>query len=331
MSTGRARLDTVMYAEDISGDVRWDAEDPFALIGHELGKGRVIQPKYDGWRYTLTFGARRNELSGNIPGVIDNFPPLRDAVYTGLAGTVLDGEMTGPKPRTGQPKWSTVTGLLNSSPEDAIATQMRKGHGFARFIAFDILAVNGDPATSCTYAERREMLTEVVRMVRGRHPDCRVELAPEWPATRGSIWRALNQDHEGVMIKAEAGRYYPGKRTRLWLKVKRTYTVDAWVSGWTPGKDANAGKVGSVEVSVLGVSGRPVAVGSVGNLKTAWRDLITLHGGGLDPAVLHTVIECRAQGVTAGGRLRHPVMLRVRTDKPWQDCDIGQLNKIRKV
>jgi ATP-dependent DNA ligase len=101
-----------------------------------------------------------------------------------------------------------------------------------RFIAFDLLALDGESLLELPQAQRRDRLEQLV--------EAPVDLTPasEDPAD-AEPWL---QGAEGVIAKRQEARYTPGERVGM-VKIKRVRTIDAVVLGWRPGKEP--GTVGS--------------------------------------------------------------------------------------
>lgn len=53
---------------------------------------------------------------------------------------------------------------------------------------------------------------------------------------------------EGIISKAKDGKYYPGKRSDLWLKVKVRNTRDCFILGYTPGKGNREAAFGGLHI-----------------------------------------------------------------------------------
>jgi bifunctional non-homologous end joining protein LigD len=126
------------------------------------------------------------------------------------------------------------------------------------------------------------------------------------------------------MLKGVASRYIPGSRSSGWFKVKINSTTDVVITGYEPGKDSNAGLVGSFEVSIMTSQGFRM-VGHCGNFTDEFRAKISKPDGSLKDEYYMKVIEVSAQGVGARGHLRHCLFRRFRPDKAAHDCGPDQL------
>jgi ATP-dependent DNA ligase len=193
----------------------------------ELPEGDwIYEPKWDGFR-CLAFrsGGGIDLRSRHDRPLARYFPEL----VIGLAelsasGFVLDGEIVVPAPggldfdallARVHPATSRVERLSRESP--------------ARFVAFDVVALDGEDLRERPFSERRESLSAlvgegsatVVPTPATRDPS----VAREWLAGAGG-------GIDGVMAKAGDLPYRPGQRAML--KVKPERTADCVVAGFRP-------------------------------------------------------------------------------------------------
>jgi ATP-dependent DNA ligase len=176
------------------------------------GEGWAYEPKYDGFRCVAFVDGDEIELqSRNGKTLTRYFPEVVASLPAGRY--VVDGEIVASSFNTlGQrihPAKSRVERLSVETP--------------ARFIAFDLLARDGDVLLEHSYDERRAALEklaglELTPVVRS------AEDAQEWLQTE-----------EGVIAKQSGEPYRPGERVGM-VKVKRVRTADCVVVGWRPGK-----------------------------------------------------------------------------------------------
>lgn len=110
---------------------------------------------------------------------------------------------------------------------------------------------------------------------------------------------------------------YVFKRSNLegWSKWKPIKTIDLICTGTTPGTGENLGKVGSIVGSTI----CGVEIADVGGM-----DQITRHNISFVESPIGKVMEVAYQCVGSKGRLRHPRLLRFRTDKPKSECTLDQ-------
>lgn len=325
-------------AQDLKHKVGWGKPNDYSGISEYLTSEWVLEPKLDGARMRVFLGTtantmntgRRSDVTFAYIERADNFPHLRDTVLPSFAGTVLDGELMPPVASLTTVSGVTTKGTLNSAmallnvnPAASIATQEK--YGKAIFVAFDILALNGESVAHLPLTQRRAMLAEILSVLSDREPA--FQIAKQMPATAENIDKCLDAGFEGAMLKRKAGKYLPGKRMADWQKVKRMSTGDFFIIGSVDGKGRNEGKVGSMKVawflndpSVTGPGAQTVYCADVAGIDDAFRVELTGPDGKIDPKWIGTVIEVMAQGVTKNGRLRHPHFVRLRPDKSAEDC-----------
>jgi ATP-dependent DNA ligase len=326
-----------MKARDLRRRINWAAAESLKFVDIEefFTSEWIIEPKLDGCRVRMIFGATSNAIWSSVDRST-NFPHFRDAIVLEDSQTILDGELLAPGPviRTHTGNWTdsllnASVALTNSNPVGSVETQERFGK--AKFHAFDILAYRRTSVIEMPYIERRKLLVDVVLRLCARHPDCQVTVVPQHVSRETSITRSLAAGHEGVVFKRLQGPYEPGKRSKHWYKAKRFNSADAFICGYSPGTKGNSGKVGSLEVAVMCVDGSVRPVARVGNLDGAFRTAISASDGSLKKVWYGAVIEFSAQGLTKSGRARSASMIRVRPDRTSESCLEDQLHGFPSV
>jgi ATP-dependent DNA ligase len=282
------------------------------------GEGWAYEPKWDGFRaIAFVDGGETYLQSRNGKPLSRYFPEL-----TFPAGRyVVDGEIVAASFDTlGQrihPAASRIARLAQETP--------------ARFVAFDVLAVEDEVLMQCSYSERRTVLQGIDGL----------ELTPvELTAEGAQHWL---HEEEGVIAKELAAPYLPGERKGM-VKIKRVRTIDAVVMGWRPGK--KEGTVGAIILGLYDESGRLREIGhSSGFTAKRKAELVEelapyetgergsgeasrwTHGRELEWVALRPelVVEVTFDHVS-DGRIRHGTkVLRWRDDKPPAECLVAQL------
>src|SRR4051812_40638253 len=205
------------------------------------GDGWSYEPKWDGFRALAFVDAGDVYLqSRNGKPLRRYFPELSfpDGAYV-LDGEIVlfDAEGRQDFDALGQrvhPAESRIRMLAEQTP--------------TRFVAFDVLAADGEVLLELPQAERRGRLEALV--------DAPVDLTPTTrdPA-EAEPWL---RDAEGVIAKDATAPYRPGERVGM-AKIKRVRTIDAVVQGWRPGKEE--GTVGSLILGLYDAEGRLRTVG----------------------------------------------------------------------
>ena len=203
----------------------------------------------------------------------------------------------------------------------------------ARFVAFDLLALDGEALLDEPFARRRKRLEKLVRKP--------IELTP-WTTDRKEAEPWL-QGAEGVIAKQLDAPYRPGERTGM-VKVKRVRTIDAVIVGWRPGKEE--GTLGSLILGLYDEGGELQVVGHSSGFRAKQKRELpaflapyeTGERGSGDPSRWDAGRELEWRSVrpelvaevtfdhVSGRRIRHGAKLkRWREDKPPRECTIDQL------
>jgi ATP-dependent DNA ligase len=236
-----------------------------ARLSEELAAGGnfLYEPKWDGFRAIVFKGAQELFMQSRDLRPFDRyFPELHDVLVERLPpGCVLDGEIV----------------IATSKGLDFSALQMRLHPAASRvaklakecpsaFVAFDLLAVNGEDLRGAPQHERRARLEQLLAkttppvyltpMTRDR------AMAVDWLA------RFEGAGLDGVMAKPADGTYEPGKRAMF--KVKHARTADCVVAGFRWHKKGE-GLVGSLLLGLYDDRGKLHHVGVTSAFTMAMR------------------------------------------------------------
>jgi ATP-dependent DNA ligase len=317
--------------------------------------GLLFEPKWDGFRAIVFRGEDEVYIQSRDMRPLDRyFPELHDALLERLPpACVIDGEVVIATPQgldfdalqlRLHPAASRVAKLAKESP--------------ASFVAFDLLAAEGESLVSLSQAERRERLEALLAKVKPP-----VYLTPMTRDRRVAVeWleRFEGAGLDGVIAKPERAPYQPGKRAMF--KIKHARTADCVVGGFRwhkSGQDA----VGSLLLGLydddgvlhhVGVTSsftmarRKTLVGELEPLRAnamadhPWRSWAGAEAGGArmpggpsrwsagkdlswEPLRIERVCEVKYDHLQ-GDRFRHATtFLRWRPDKPPADCRYDQL------
>jgi ATP-dependent DNA ligase len=300
-----------------------------------VGDEWAYEPKYDGFR-AIVFVDGPDVMVQSRGGkpLSRYFPEL--IFFPGRY--VLDGEIVIDASDGGEdfdalsqrihPAQSRITMLAEQTP--------------ARFIGFDLLALEDAPWLERPFAERRAGLEEELvgsgRLESGQWPIAITPLARV--ADDAAPWLARG---EGVVAKDVNAPYRPGQRVGM-VKIKRARTIDAVVMGYRPGKEPDT--VGSLILGLYDPEGDLHVVGHSSGLRAAEKRALlgklsayeTGHRGHGDASRWKSdkelewielrpelVVEVRFDHVS-GGRIRHGTrILRWREDKLPRECLLEQM------
>ena len=312
------------------------------------GAGWDYEPKWDGFRtlvhrtgdavVLISRGAR--DMTRYFPELVDPFRAVPATQY------VLDGEVV-VVTRDGldfdalgqriHPAESRIRLLSQQTP--------------ARFVAFDLLAVEGEDLRGQPLHERRQrlraLLAGTVAPVHLTPVTTDVDVARDW----FQVFEGAGLD--GVIAKRREGVYVPGKR--LWVKIKHERTCDCVVIGWRWDKEHKA--LGSLLLGLYDDAGTLHYVGhtSAFDARTR-RELLDIlaplkappppeemgrrPGGpsrwsrGREMADWESVrpelvCEVAYEKLQSGQRFRHSArFLRWRPDKPPRECGFDQVESV---
>lgn len=329
-----------MLARDAKEWTDLSQDDPFdtpAMSRFWNSPEWIAEEKLDGNRFKMHFlnsgnrfdSRRRSDATYIFSEKTGNFPHLVSMIMENLEGTILDGEVMCPKAivDTGSTVTATTTqstsAIANSGPETSRMIQ-ENNDAWVVYHAFDVISVNGEDVTGCSYMERRKMLVEIIAELHRVYPES-VDLV-KIPLFAGPnddklafLHGILDSGGEGVMLKNIHAKYEPGKRSKSMYKVKSMVTVDAFVTGWIPGSAGWDGLVGALIVSVH-LGDRVHEVGSVSAIPMVDRIEMTAPDGSLKSEYYGRVMEIRGQRITKNRRFQHCVPLGWRPDKSSDQC-----------
>jgi len=292
-----------------------------------VGEQWSYEPKYDGFRAIVFMDGEPRMIQSRGGKPLERyFPELKFP-----AGRyVIDGEIVIDHPDGGQdfdalqnrihPALSRITMLSEQTP--------------ARYVAFDLLAVEDESWLERPFSERRARLEELA--------GDQIDVTPlSGDPDEAEPWL---HSGEGVVAKDCTAPYRPGERTGM-FKIKRVRTIDAVVAGWRPGKEPDT--VGSLILGLYDDGGKMHIVGHSSGLKAAEKRTLvaklapyeTGERGHGDPSRWASerelewislrpelVVEVTFDHVS-GGRIRHGTkILRWRDDKAPLDCKLEQMS-----
>ena len=290
----------------------------------------LFELKWDGIR-VLAFieGGELRLQSRNLRNITSQFPELAsipENVKSDL--TVLDGELIC-FDENGHPSFSDIQQRLQRQQRGRISRSPQ-----VHLIAFDLLFLNGESVMDQPLSVRKRLLSETLVPTDLAQP-C------EYIENDGNAFFQATTEHglEGIMAKEKDSPYYPGKRSPSWHKVKRERICDFVIAGYDFGGKRKE-LFSSLLLGLYDTNQQLVYVGQVGTgfadreikrLYTILQDLHTPDAPMENPPKVEKFIHwCRPELVcqvrygefTMGGKLRYPVYLSPKDDKPPTDCKI---------
>lgn len=202
----------------------------------------IYELKWDGIRAMISVdeGAIRI-TSRNGRDITKQFPELAipEKAFR-ITNALFDGEIVCLN-KEGKADFKKVITRLMSSSEGTIKKLMRTTPVYCYL--FDCLYMDGRNLTQDPLLRRRTWLTDSVR----KDTPYRVS---EFVTDGNALFEAAKLHNlEGIMAKRADGKYYPGKRTDQWLKVKVRNTADCLIIGYTEGKGNRKTSFGSLHIA----------------------------------------------------------------------------------
>lgn len=285
-----------------------DAEDSFD------SEEWLFEIKWDGYR-AITEKEKNKILLYSRNGI--NFQYTYPVIFEQLKfikqDVVLDGEVVVLN-EEGQPDFQ----LLQHYSEN----QDRP----IRYYVFDLLRLNSHDTTQLSLIERKELLQKII-------PPNEVIKYSDHILEEGKSFFKVSQEKnlEGIMAKRIDSKYYPGKRTSEWLKIKNHKTQEAIIAGYT--EPAGGRKYFGALILATKEGNKFKYIGHTGTgfdnttLKEMYETLQPLvqEDSPFDEKIKtnmpvtwvkpELICEVKYSEITSDEKLRHPVFLHLRKDK----------------
>ena len=310
-----------------------DPIKPMLATKHEPfnRSGWLFEIKYDGYRLICEkLGENTTLTSRNGKDLTQTFPEIALAVSRlPYHHIVLDGE-TVVLDLNGLPSFAKMQKRGRLSDASDVKYAMRQYP--ATLYAFDLLAFEDYDLTELPLTKRKEHLLELLPTAGLIKYSAHIEKDGV-----AMYQAAVQMGLEGVVGKKASSRYRPG-RSENWVKIRRELTDDFVIMGYkATGRDVRSLAVGqyidgklvySGNVgSGLGESMRKTLLGKFSKL----RKIKTPKGAPTEAdyvwVAAKLVCEVKYTEFTPAGQLRHPVLLRLRDDKPAKECTREFLNQ----
>lgn len=158
------------------------------------------------------YSRRLNEITQSIPDIVEQIER-----NVKKCRAVLDGEVV------------AVDSMGRPLPFQILLRRFRRIRGIEevknialKLYLFDILYLNGEELIDLSYSERWSRLETIAS------PDILIprKIVYSEKDVRKFLDSAIKDGHEGIMLKKLDGRYRPGRREKLWLKIKPAENLD---------------------------------------------------------------------------------------------------------
>ena len=223
------------------------------------------EPKWDGFRSIVFRDGDEVEIgSRNERPMTRYFPEVVDAIKANLPERcVLDGEIVVPDPAGKRLEFETLQQRIH--PADSRVKLLAKQTP-ARFIAFDVLALDDRNLMKEPFAERRRVLEE--ELADARSPIHVTPATTDHDVAERWFDEFEGAGLDGVIAKPLDVTYQPDKR--VMFKIKHVRTADCVVAGYRVHKtDDHA--IGSLLLGLYDEGGDLANIGVVGALPMTQR------------------------------------------------------------
>jgi bifunctional non-homologous end joining protein LigD len=212
----------------------------------------IFEIKWDGYRAIAEINMddvallSRNQASFNA-----RFPAIVDTLQKMQITAVLDGEIV-VVDSDGRPGFQLLQQYLKNMK------------GALIYYIFDILYYEGYELTDLPLISRKRLLKEIFNDFAESKKNLGNIRISDFIEKDGIAFfnAAKNNNLEGILAKKSSGKYFPGGRSKEWLKIKAKMRQEVVVGGYTEPKGSRL-KIGSLITGVY-ESGELVFTGQVG-------------------------------------------------------------------
>lgn len=282
-------------------------------------KNWIYEMKYDGYRAITRVHHGQVDMKSR-KGISFNlqYPPLIQELKQIKDDIVMDGEIV-------------IENKNGISDFQWLQNYPHTQQGILKYYVFDLLFLNGHSVIDLPLIYRKELLTAFFRNYHFKNI-----IETTFIAEKGKeLFEKLTASgYEGILAKDGQSKYFPGKCTSSWLKVKSVLSREAVIAGYTAPQNSRQ-YFGSL---ILGVyeNQKMVYIGNCGSgfteasLKALHEKFSTLETEtcpfAIEPKMrglkgkvtwLHPTLVCNIHysKLTQDNFLRHPVFAGLRTDK----------------
>jgi len=294
----------------------------------------LFEIKWDGYRAVAFIAQRKVRLvSRNQNDLTAQYSELQSIPSFIKAETaVLDGEIA-TLDEQGRSSFSLMqqrTGIRSGGRRTGSRQDIP-----VLYYVFDLLYLDGYDLRRVTLEERKELLAKITI------PEGPVRYSDHFPQGKALFDVAKKKGLEGILAKRRSS-VYEERRTREWLKIKITQTLDCVIGGYTD-PEGSRSYFGSIVLGLYDKKGELIHVGQAGTgfdqamLKQVWQALKKLEAkrspfpNGVEALrTVHWVkpelvaeikfSEWTHESAEGGMKLRAPVFLRLREDKDPKQC-----------
>jgi ATP-dependent DNA ligase len=288
------------------------------------------EDKYDGIRAQVHSDGRAARVySRTLDEVTHQFPEVAEAFVALGKPLICDGEILAQEADRQLGFAQLSRRLGRKEPDETIRQEVP-----VVFVAFDLLALDGEPLLREPLGDRRARLAALIGG--SRVAASRAEHAATAAEVQAAFEAALARGNEGLVLKDPGSVYQPGKRGQAWLKLKRPLaTLDVVIVAAEYGHGKRAGLLSDYTFAVqdaerlapVGKAYSGVTDAEIASLTKLFLSSALRHfrGGVVVPPTV--VVEIAFNGIQRSARhpsgfaLRFPRIKRLRLDKPVSEID----------
>jgi bifunctional non-homologous end joining protein LigD len=291
-------------------------------------KNWLFEIKWDGYRAIAE--KKENEISlysRNGISFQQTYPIVVDQLKCISADAVLDGEIV----------------VLNDKGQPSFQLLQHYSENLDRPIQyqiFDLLELNGQNTTGLSLIERKELLQKII-------PENEVIKYSDHIPEIVNYFFAVTEENglEGILAKKRDSKYYPGKRSSEWLKIKHHKTQEAIIAGYTAPSGSRKYFGALILASKEGNHFKYIGHTGTGFNDAALKEMYNL----LQPLVQkespfnekiktnspvtwvkpELICEVKFTEITSDGMFRHPVFLHLREDKTINEVSMKNAKPVK--
>ena len=231
------------------------------------GDGWAFEVKWDGIRAIARADAQALRIASRSgEDATLRYPELAALAAAVGHDAILDGEIVA-LDREGRPSFQSLQRRMGLTRPETIRRRAREIP--VTYVAFDLLALDGQSLIAEPYERRRELLS-------GLGLDGEHWRTPAHHVGGGEAFleAARARGLEGIVCKRLGSPYRPGRRSADWLKIRARRGQELVIGGYLPGEGGRRGRFGSLlvgywdatpqEAEALGREQRLVYAGGVG-------------------------------------------------------------------
>lgn len=293
-------------------------------------KNWLFEIKWDGYRAIAEKNKNKVLLySRNGISFLSTYPIVADQLLKIKEDVIIDGEI--------------VVINNNGKPDFQLLQHYAENQDCPiQYYIFDLLKLKGHDTTGLSLVERKELLQKII-------PENDVIKYSDHILEKGRSFFKVSKekDIEGIMAKKIDSKYYPGKRTSDWLKIKHHKTQEAIIAGYT--QPSGARKYLGALILAIKDGKKLKYIGHTGggfnqnSLKEMYEKLQPLiqETSPFDEKIKtnspvtwvkpQLICEVKFAEITSDGKLRQPIFLHLRNDKDINEVNMANTTTVSKV